>query len=134
MSRSFILLAAALASPAIATGPPGIWFASDSASLRPADHGIHDNAAAWLRSVGAPSVCITAGADRSGSRGYNLRLSRTRGEAVRRELVRRGIPASSIVVRAYGEDRTMSGLPDGVADDMDRYAMVFAGPNGCPSG
>lgn len=79
------------------------------------------------------AVCIAASTDRTGSRAYNLRLSRRRGKLVRSELARRGIAAGTIEVRAYGEDGGLIKTPDGVAENDNRYAMVFAGVNGCPS-
>lgn len=83
-------------------------------------------------SVGAETFCIVASADRVGSRSYNLRLSRRRGEAVRRELVRRGFRANAIVIRAWGEDRGLVETADGVAEANNRFAMMFYGRDGCP--
>ena len=53
---------------------------------------------------GAPSaVQVTGYADRSGSAGYNQRLSLRRANAVTAELESDGVPQSAVVVSGQGE-------------------------------
>lgn len=50
-----------------------------------------------------PRVIVGGHADERGTDAYNMSLSRKRAEEVKRYLARRGIPASKIEVRAFGE-------------------------------
>lgn len=121
-----------IATEAMATMPPSIWFEPGSARLRARDLVAFAQAEREARSIGAEAFCIVASADRVGSRSYNLRLSRRRGEAVKQELIRRGFRADAIVVRARGEDRGLMETADGVAEAQNRFAMIFYGRDGCP--
>ena len=84
-----------------------------------------DYAAQWLRESRAVAVSIEASTDRVGSASSNLRLSRRRGEAVKAALVRRGIPAEQITVKALGETRPLVETADGIPESQNRYAMIF---------
>lgn len=69
---------------------------------------------------------LDANADRSGPAGYNRRLSRRRGEAVRDELVRQGFPSDRITIRAFGESRPLVPTKDGVREPQNRRVDIFA--------
>jgi len=133
------LVAAALSTPAMASGPPTIWFATDSASLRPYEHNTLDYAVNSVRTYQAETgarvdaVCIVASADRVGSSAYNLRLSRRRGELVRRELITRGFEPGFVIVRALGEERPLVETADEVAEASNRYATIYIGSEPCTS-
>jgi OmpA-OmpF porin, OOP family len=136
MRRYLLVVAPAMiiATEAMASAPPSIWFEPGSARLRVRDHFAFDQAELEARAIGAEAFCIVASADRMGSRSYNLRLSRRRAEAVKQELVRRGFRANAIVVRARGEDRGLVETADGLAEANNRFAMIFYGRDGCPVG
>jgi OmpA-OmpF porin, OOP family len=122
-----------VATEAAASMPPSIWFETGSARLSASDYLAFDAAEQEARSIGAGTFCVAASTDRVGTRSYNLRLSLRRAEAVRQELVRRGIPARNIVVQAWGEDHGLVETADGVADSSNRFAMIFYGRDGCPA-
>jgi len=50
------------------------------------------------------TVRIEGHTDSRGSRRYNLRLSQHRDSSVRRYLIRRGVAASRMVAKGYGEE------------------------------
>jgi len=77
-------------------------------------------------------VNVVGHADRSGAPAYNVALSERRARAVREELVRRGVPASSISVEARGESDPAVDTPDNVREPLNRRSevvIVVAGPN-----
>jgi len=80
-------------------------------------------ATAYRQSPGA-RLRIAGHTDRSGSTSYNRLASRRRGETVRAELVRRGVPASATTVVAYGEDNPIVPTEDGVREVQNRRVEI----------
>jgi outer membrane protein OmpA-like peptidoglycan-associated protein len=69
-------------------------------------------------------VSVEGHADRSGAPAYNVALSERRARAVRDELVRRSVPASSITVEARGESDPAVDTPDGAREPLNRRSEV----------
>ena len=116
-----------LSSPAHAcySEPATIGFAPGSAQLPSGDRRGLEEQAFLVEALGPGArIRITAYADRVGDGWGNLRLSRLRAEAVRRELVRLGVPASRIDILNRGE----AGLPIPTPDDRPeaRNRIVIA--------
>ncbi len=88
------------------------------------------DAAAILDAVAAayrenPRLLQLAGhSDRSGGEAVNRRSSRHRAEAVRAELVDRGIPRDRLSVVAHGEDRPIVATADGVREAQNRRVEI----------
>jgi OOP family OmpA-OmpF porin len=79
--------------------------------------------------AGAPVTIVLAGhADRSGKKPYNLVLSRERSEAVRRQLIKSGIPVQMIEAHAFGEMRPRKGTQDGKREPANRRVEITVGP------
>ena len=55
---------------------------------------------------------------------YNEKLSARRAEAVRAELVRLGVPADAITVRAEGENAPLVATAAGVREPLNRYVAI----------
>ena len=72
----------------------------------------------------AQRVNVTGHTDTSGSPAYNQRLSVRRAEAVRRELVRLGIPNQYITAIGVGERQLLVQTPDGVREPSNRRAEI----------
>jgi outer membrane protein OmpA-like peptidoglycan-associated protein len=68
---------------------------------------------------------ISGHADQRGPESYNLELSRERAENVRAYLTSRGVPASIIDVRAYGEERPVVPDPNTPADYQQNRRVQF---------
>jgi outer membrane protein OmpA-like peptidoglycan-associated protein len=62
--------------------------------------------------------------DRSGPAAINLRGSRTRAELVRDYLAGKGVPATAMTVRAYGESTPIIVTEDGVREVQNRRVEV----------
>ena len=69
-------------------------------------------------------VELDAYADRSGSPGYNRRLSRRRAEAVAAELARHGVRPERIAIRVHGEGRSFVPTRDGEREAQNRGVWI----------
>ena len=113
-----------LASNGDEVGRKSIYFDSDTAAeIRPEWISVLDGVAAGVRRVGA-RVRVDGFSDRSGSGDANRRVSKQRAETVRRALIERGVPASSIVSVAHGEDSPVVPTLDGVRDPQNRRVDI----------
>lgn len=70
---------------------------------------------------------LTGHADRAGKEGYNQKLSARRAEAVKKQLVRLGLPASDIVTSAKGETSPLVSTNDGVREPQNRRVEIVYG-------
>ena len=75
-------------------------------------------AAAYVRSPGP--LLIDGHSDRSGPAPGNIIASRRRAEQVRDYLLSKGLPASALKVRAFGESRPLVPTEDGVREAQNR--------------
>lgn len=79
-------------------------FDFDSAKLRPAGADAIDDLAAKAKGTSQiVSVQVAGYTDSTGPAQYNLKLSERRAEAVKNQLVRAGVDASTIKTQSYGE-------------------------------
>jgi OmpA-OmpF porin, OOP family len=74
--------------------------------------------------TGTTRIEMGAHADRSGSSAYNQRLSQRRAEAVAAQLVRHGVKAEQITLRAFGETRPLVPTQDGVREPQNRRVEI----------
>ncbi|MBM3617104.1 MAG: OmpA family protein [Alphaproteobacteria bacterium] len=70
-------------------------------------------------------VVLNGHADRSGDVEYNLKLSQKRAEAVKAELVKRGIPDERIRYFAFGETDNRIPTADGIRERANRRVEIF---------
>ena len=100
-----------------------IFFDSGSARLSEQGSAVLDRFAAGYDAPAHCHVFISAHADRVGSAGANLELSRRRAEAVFAYLRRRGLTAP-ITVELFGETRPLVETPDGVPEPQNRNVTL----------
>ncbi len=86
----------------------GVNFEYDKAILLPSSMQILDRVAASL--INHPDVKIEVGGycDSDGSDSYNLKLSDRRAKAVRDYLIKKGVPATRMTARGYGESQPIA--------------------------
>lgn len=83
-----------------------LFFGLNSASLSTAqDKQVRGWANSLLEKSGLSAVRVEGHADQVGNQNYNLELSRRRAEAVRRALIKHGVPRHLIDVVGYGFSR-----------------------------
>jgi OOP family OmpA-OmpF porin len=101
--------------PAAAPAPPpapvrdvvvlkGVNFANNSAQLTPASATVLDEVAATLVKRNDIRAEVAGHTDDRGEANYNRSLSQRRAESVRSYLVSKGVDASRLTARGYGED------------------------------
>lgn len=71
-----------------------------------------------------PHLTVVGHADRSGTDGYNQKLSLRRALAVKDALVKAGYPANAISVEARGEAEPVIPTDDGVRQPQNRRAVI----------
>ena len=84
-----------------------VHFLVDRSTIRLEDQPVLDANAAWLKSNARAQLLIEGYADERGTTAHNRTLAERRALATRDALVARGVDASRISVRAYGEERPL---------------------------
>ncbi len=117
------------AAPAPAPAPdPGrpepflVFFDFDESTITPESARVISQAASRARAEGAVSIQVIGHTDTSGGSAYNDRLSMRRANAVKDELARNGIDASTITVEGRGESDPLVPTADGVREPQNRRA------------
>ena len=101
-----------------------VYFEWDRADLTDQARAVIAQASNQRGSCGVTRVSVSGFTDRSGAASYNVGLSERRARVVRDELVRLGVPASTISLEAFGETRNAVQTPDGVREPLNRRAEV----------
>ena len=100
-----------------------VFFAWNRADLPPDGRKVVEEAAQSFLRTGSARISLVGSADRTGSSAYNEKLSARRAEAVRAELVRLGVPADAIAIRAEGENAPLVATAAGVREPLNRYRI-----------
>ena len=113
-----------------------VFFELDRADLTSDARQVIGEAAQEYQRTGAARVSLAGHADRSASEAYNLQLSERRVEAVRRELMRQGVPDANITTTALGESSPLVPTADGVREPRNRRVEIVlpqpAAPRAAP--
>jgi opacity protein-like surface antigen len=119
--------------PPAPPAPPGqvqsfiVFFDFDRATLTSTAVQTIQQAAAQAKSGQVARLTVTGHADRSGSDAYNMALSLRRANAVKDQLVRDGIAASSIAIIGRGESQPLVPTADGVREPQNRRVEIVLG-------
>jgi outer membrane protein OmpA-like peptidoglycan-associated protein len=101
-----------------------VFFDWDKYNLTPEALKIIADATAAAKQANAKSVKITGHTDTSGSAAYNLRLSERRAQAVAAQMIKLGIPATSIATVGRGQEDLLVPTPDNVREPQNRRASI----------
>lgn len=101
-----------------------VFFGFNKANLTLKAQQIVAEAAETAREGGAAQILVTGHTDTVGSRSYNQDLSNRRASVVKRELVRLGVPSSSIRAVGKGETMLLVQTPDRTWEDRNRRATI----------
>ncbi len=85
-----------------------LHFPFNSAKIPAMELGDIDRVAEFMKKHPEVSAILEGHTDSIGSAAYNLKLSKRRAEAVKNALVERGIDASRLSVKAYGESKPVA--------------------------
>ncbi len=102
-------------------------FATNSAKIESKDTPYIDKLVAFMKEHPQTKVRLEGYTDSDGSAAYNLRLSAKRAEAVKKELIARGIDATRITTKAYGEENPIASnaTPEGKAQNRRVEAVII---------
>jgi outer membrane protein OmpA-like peptidoglycan-associated protein/opacity protein-like surface antigen len=101
-----------------------VFFETNRSLLSPKASQVVRTAAANLKRGMLTRINVTGHADRAGSAGHNVNLSRQRADVVRRVLLSAGVPASEILVMAKGEAQPLVPTPDGRPEAQNRRVEI----------
>jgi OOP family OmpA-OmpF porin len=120
-----------VAAPPMPPAPPMIarkvflvFFDWDRDTITPEGMQIIQQAAAAFRAGGPVTIQVTGYADRSGSPGYNQRLSERRANNVANAMVRLGVPRNQMAVSGRGENDNRVPTADGVREPQNRRVEI----------
>jgi outer membrane protein OmpA-like peptidoglycan-associated protein len=120
-----------VAAPPAPPAPPAVqrrvflvFFDWDKATVTAEGLRIIQQAAEAYRSGAPVQIQVTGYADRSGSPGYNQRLSERRANAVAGALARLGVPRSDMMVSGRGENDNRVPTADGVREPQNRRVEI----------
>jgi outer membrane protein OmpA-like peptidoglycan-associated protein len=121
-----VALAQTPAAPEAAKAPDSLvlYFDRGSATIRPQDEAVLDQASRLYRD-GNPIVMIVSGStDTLGPPEFNLLLSQRRAGEALRGLIERGIPAGRFQLVAKGETDPMVATADNVSEERNRRVVI----------
>ena len=127
---AFMKSLAELEKPVPMAAPPAkpseflVFFDWDKYNLTPEAMKIIADAVATAKKEGAKTIKITGYTDTSGSAAYNLKLSERRANAVAAQMVKLGVPATSLVTLGRGQEDLLVPTPDGVREPQNRRAAI----------
>jgi OOP family OmpA-OmpF porin len=101
-----------------------VFFDWDKATITGEGMSIIQQAAAAYRSGAPVQIQVTGYADRSGSPGYNQRLSERRANAVANALAQQGVPRNDMMVSGRGENDNRVPTADGVREPQNRRVEI----------
>jgi len=115
--------------PALAVRPPApihfvLRFASDSTDLLPESAARLNEIVAAIHDRASEVVSIVGHSDTSGNEEYNVALSARRAQAVRDQLVARGVAAAVFQVSSHGEANPLVPTGDNVREERNRRVEV----------
>lgn len=85
-----------------------VYFDFDRFDLKPEGKGVASAYADFLKSDTNSKVMIEGNADERGTVEYNLALGQKRAEAVRQELIQRGVVATRVEAVSNGEEKPLA--------------------------
>ena len=100
------------------------YFAFDEANLTQQAMQKISEAAAYSMEFDTVVVTVKGYTDRAGDTEYNKKLSEMRADEVTTAILAKGVPASAIVVRSFGEADPAVQTPDGQPEQYNRRAVI----------
>lgn len=106
------------------TGPYTVFFDFDSAELTAAAPAVVQMVISDFEKVKPNEIRLSGHADRAGSSGYNMILSKERLDAVAAALKAAGVPSLILTKTIHGEYDPREATPDGQRSDANRRVEV----------
>jgi outer membrane protein OmpA-like peptidoglycan-associated protein len=120
---------APMAAPAPPPAPPKVFivfFDWDKDTVTPEGQAIIAQAADAYKAGAPVQIQVTGYTDRSGSPGYNQRLSERRANNVAKALAALGVPKTQMIVSGRGENDNRVPTADGVREPQNRRVEIVS--------
>jgi outer membrane protein OmpA-like peptidoglycan-associated protein len=101
-----------------------VFFDFDRSNISPVAQRVLEKVVADAAKMNPSRVTVAGNADRSGSDGYNLALSKRRAETVAAALTRAGVARAKLQVEWFGESRPRVKTADGVREPENRNVEI----------
>jgi hypothetical protein len=101
-----------------------VFFDWDKSTITPEGMGIIQQAANAYKSGAPVQIQVTGYTDRSGSPGYNQRLSERRANNVAKAMAALGVPPAQMVVSGRGENDNRVPTANGVREPQNRRVEI----------
>jgi OOP family OmpA-OmpF porin len=101
-----------------------VFFDWDKDTITPEGHAIIQQAADAYKAGAPVQIQVTGYTDRSGSPGYNQRLSERRANNVARAMAALGVPRDQMIVAGRGENDNRVPTADGVREPQNRRVEI----------
>jgi len=101
-----------------------VFFDFNRADVDPSARPVIAQAASNAKRGNVTRIMVTGHTDTVGSDRYNQRLSERRADAVRREMIRQGVPADEIVTVGRGKTDLAVPTPNGVREPRNRRVVI----------
>ncbi len=101
-----------------------LYFRSNSVQLQPASIGQMPEIVVAIRQRMPTRISVVGHSDTLGDKTYNLDLSMRRAQAVKQQLVDKGIDAALIDISSHGEENPLVKTADNVANARNRRLEV----------
>jgi len=102
-----------------------LYFKFDSAAITGRTRRVLKEVNKKLDGIDSYEITLNGYADRIGHEDYNMELSKKRAEAVKKELIGKGIPAEKIVIYAFGEIHGIIETDDEIAEKENRSVQII---------
>jgi len=101
-----------------------VFFDFDRSNISPVAQRVLEKVVADAARMNPSRITVAGNADRSGSDGYNLALSKRRAETVAGALTRAGVARAKLQVEWFGESRPRVKTADGVREPENRNVEI----------
>lgn len=101
-----------------------VFFDFDSKRIGDGGANVLDAVVQEVQTRNLRTVRVVGHTDTSGSQAYNERLGRARADAVKAELMARGVPANVIITEGRGENELLVQTTDGTREPANRRAVI----------
>jgi outer membrane protein OmpA-like peptidoglycan-associated protein len=102
-----------------------VFFDWDRDTITPEGHAIIQQAADAYKAGAPVQIQVTGYTDRSGSPGYNQRLSERRANNVARAMAALGVPRDQMIVAGRGENNNLVPTASGVREPQNRRVEIL---------
>jgi peptidoglycan-associated lipoprotein len=107
-----------------------VYFPYDSSALTSISKDkLVEQAKMWMASANKPILVVQGHCDERGTIDYNLALGERRAYAVKKELIRLGVPAEKVETISYGKERPAVMGNDQASWDLNRRDVTIAVKN-----